>query len=227
MRRALILLIAAGSIVGCTGDDDAGDAPPASPSTGTSATTPSTIDESLDDEADDDTDEDTDEGAATASTSISSSTAATSVPPSSGVDPAEGGGTATGALADADVVVETDEGTIQIGVAEVPDGVSDTFPIPADLEVQLSSATETDFGFSGISAGSVDELAEFYVEELELAGYEITGRQEIAGTLAVYTFERDAEFGQVAISSAPGGGGSSVLVTIGDGTSRTEVSADG
>jgi hypothetical protein len=45
--------------------------------------------------------------------------------------------------------------------------------------------------------------------------------------LAVYTFERPGEFGQVAISAAPGGAGSSVIVTIGDGTSATESSIGG
>ena len=245
MKRALILLIAAGSVIGCSGDDDAGDATPVASSTtsltatgSTSSETDASFDGSTDTDTDTNTDDDGSEGdtSATTSNSTTSTTTrqgantvpvSTTQPSTGGDDPPDGGGTATGALADADVVVETDEGTIQIGVADVPDGVSATFPIPADLDVQLSSATDTDFGFSGVSAGSVDELAAFYVEGLELAGYQITARQEIAGTLAVYTFERAEEFGQVAISSAPGGGGSSVLVTIGDGTSRTEVSADG
>ncbi len=243
MKRALILLIAAGSVIGCSGDDDAGDATPVASSTTSLTATGSTsseTDASVDGSTDSDTDTDDDGSEGDTSSKTSNSTTSTTTPQGANTvpvpttqsstgagDPPDGGGTATGALADADVVVETDEGTIQIGVADVPDGVSTTFPIPADLDVQLSSATDTDFGFSGVSAGSVDELAAFYVEGLELAGYEITARQEIAGTLAVYTFERAAEFGQVAISSAPGGGGSSVLVTIGDGTSRTEVSADG
>jgi hypothetical protein len=71
---------------------------------------------------------------------------------------------------------------------------------------------------------TVAELAEFYDTELAAAGYAITDRQEVDGVLAVYTFERADEQGQVAISSAPGGNGSSVLVTIGDGTTVTEVS---
>lgn len=123
--------------------------------------------------------------------------------------------------------METDEGTIQIGQAVVPDGVSDSFPIPPDLVVELSSATATDFGFSGVSSLSIAELAAFYEEGLAAAGYEITQRQEIAGVLSVYTFEREIEMGQVAISEAPGGNASSVLVTIGDGTSATESSLDG
>lgn len=135
------------------------------------------------------------------------------------------GGTATGALEDADAQIETDTGTIQIGVAEVPAGVSPTFPIPDDLDVQLSSSTDTDFGFSGVSTRSIAELAEFYDAELAAAGYVISTRQETPGVLAVFAFERDDEFGQVAISSAPGSG-TSVLVTIGDGTTRTEAAVD-
>lgn len=139
----------------------------------------------------------------------------------------EGGGTATGALEDADVQIETEEGTIQIGVAEVPVGVSDTFPLPADLDVQLSSATETDFGFSGVSTMTVADLTEFYDAAMVEAGYTITERQVVEGVVAVYTFERADEQGQVAISTEPGGLGSSVLVTIGDGTTVTEATFDG
>ncbi len=128
----------------------------------------------------------------------------------------EGGGTATGALSDADVQIVTDEGVVQIGVAEVPSGVSADFPIPADLRVELSSSTGSDFGFSGVSGLEIDELAAFYEAGLGAAGYAITARQEVSGVLAVFSFERVGETGQVAISEAPGGAGTSVLVAIAD-----------
>lgn len=195
-------------MIGCSGDDT-------SSSAATSlAATSTTTDVPADDPADDQTD------GSIADSSMPTTAPMTTEP----AEPPEGGGTATGALGDADIQLETEEGTIQIGVAEVPDGVSGTFPIPADLDVQLSSATETDFGFSGVSAMGIAELAAFYEVGLIEAGYEITARQDVEGVLAVYTFERAAESGQVAISSAPGGAGSSVIVTIGDGTSATEAS---
>lgn len=195
MRRlaALALTVA---IVGCTGGSDATENPSSTPASEVDTVPDASVASTV---------PDTTDGASTTVTST--------VP--------EGGGTATGALEDADVQIETDTGTIQIGVAEVPAGVSPTFPIPDDLDVQLSSATDTDFGFSGVSARSIAELAEFYDVELTAAGYVITTRQETPGLLAVYTFERNDEYGQVAISSAPGSG-TSVLVTIGDGTTRTE-----
>lgn len=202
MRRLFALLAAASLLGACNGGESGESGTTTSVPTGaTSATTsPSTT---------------------AVPTTVGPTTTATS--PSTTTVP-EGGGRQTGPLEDADVQIETEEGTIQIGVAEVPAGVSGDFPIPSDLDVQLSSATDTDFGFSGVSAMTVAELAEFYASALPDAGYEITDRQQAEGVLAVYSFERAGEQGQVAISSAPGGTGSSVLVTIGDGSSRTEVS---
>lgn len=221
------MVLAAATVAGCAaGDDDTADvttvSSPASPATSDASGEPRGT-QAVDSESD---------GSSTFSTTTTTTTTmppvavATSAEP---VDenPPEGGGMATGALGDADVEVVTDAGTIQIGVAEVPAGVSDTFPIPDDLDVQLSSATGTDFGFSGVSAMAVADLATFYENGLIAAGYEITARQEIVGVLAVYTFERGQEAGQVAISEAPGSAGSSVLVTIGDGSSLTAISVGG
>ena len=132
--------------------------------------------------------------------------------------PDESAGESTGPLGEADVELESDEGSVQIGGdAEVPDNVSETFPIPADFEVQIASSAGEDAGFSGVTAMSIDDLITLYSEGLTAAGYEITEVQEIPGTLAVYGFERGEESGQVAVSEAPGGAGSSVLVTISSG----------
>lgn len=217
MRHVVPLLLAASVLVACTGDDIADDG---------SATTIGATGTTVAAEGDDSPSVPASAPSTSSTSSTTSSTTVTVVtsPPTvQTTEPPTDVGAATGVLEDADVQIDTDAGTIEIGVAEVPDGVSDSFPIPPDLDVQLSSATDTDFGFSGVSAHSIADLAEFYDAELTVAGYVITARQETTDVIAVYTFERDDEFGQVAISTAPGSG-TSVIVTIGDGTSRTDVS---
>ena len=150
--------------------------------------------------------------------------APTPTPQPERVEPEPGsGGQPTGSLDEADIEIETDEGTIQIGEAEVPDGVDAAFPLPDDFEVQLSSETEDQFGFSGVTAMSLEQLKAFYAEGLIAAGYEIVATQEVEGVLAVYSFEGDGVEGDVALSEEPGGDGSSILVTIGAGSDRFSI----
>jgi hypothetical protein len=136
----------------------------------------------------------------------------------------DAGGESLGPLSDPDldVEIETDEGTVQIGDAEVPAGLDPAFPLPDDLGVQLASETTTDIGFSGTTAQSIGELTEFYATELPRSGYTITETQIVEGVLAVFTFEGRDRFGQVAISETPGAATSTVLVTIGDGVGQEE-----
>lgn len=161
---------------------------------------------------------------ATASPTVTPVPAATPTPEPERTEPEPGtGGQSTGPLDEADIEIETDEGTIQIGEADVPDGVDAAFPLPDDFEVQLSSATEDQFGFSGVTALSLDDLKAFYSEGLVAAGYDVSATQEVEGVLAVYSFEADGVEGDVAISQEPGGDGSSILVTIGAGSERFSI----
>jgi hypothetical protein len=108
---------------------------------------------------------------------------------------------------------ETDDGLVQIGAAEVPELVAASFPLPDDLEVQISSQVGAAAGFSGVSELSFVDLVEFYEVEFPAAGYEAQRSQFVDGVVAVIEFAGPDGSGEVAISSAPGGG-RSVLVTF-------------
>ena len=202
-RRSFVIVVAAGLVLGaCSGGDEE-----AAPTPTPTPVVESFEAEQVEREVDEDQPIPTPEAISDEPTDLDR-------PP----QPADSAGEATGPLDDADLELESDEGTVQIGGdAEVPDNVNEAFPIPEDFEVQIASAAGEDAGFSGVTALSIDELIAFYTEGLEAAGYEITDRQEIEDTLAVYAFERGDEEGQVAISEAPGGAASSVLVTISSG----------
>lgn len=118
-----------------------------------------------------------------------------------------------GPLGETEVEFETEDGLVQIGAAEVPDGVSDDFPIPDGLEIQLASQAGDDAGFSGISDLTFAELVAFFDAELPAAGYDSTQTQLTDGVVAVYEFDGPDGAGNIVISSAPGGG-RSVLVTF-------------
>ena len=118
-----------------------------------------------------------------------------------------------GPIGQTELEFETEDGVVQIGVAEVPAEVSSTFPVPTDLVVQISSTSGSEAGFSGVSELSFDELVDFFNTELPLAGYTISEDQLVAGVVAVYDFDGPDGNGQIAISSAPSGG-RSVLVTF-------------
>ncbi len=56
-----------------------------------------------------------------------------------------------GPLGETDVEFDTDDGSVQIGEAEVPGVVDDDFPIPGGLDIQLASASGDDAGFIGVT----------------------------------------------------------------------------
>ena len=118
-----------------------------------------------------------------------------------------------GPIGETEAEFETDNGLVQIGAAEVPDGVSASFPVPDDLVVQIASQSGSQSGFSGVSEISFADLVEFYEAELPGAGYSSERSQFVDGVVAVIDFTGPEGTGQVAISSAPGGG-RSVLVTF-------------
>jgi hypothetical protein len=117
-----------------------------------------------------------------------------------------------GPLSQADAEFETEGGGVSLGDAEVPDAVSASFPVPDGLDVQLASQVGEAAGFSGVTDLGFDALVAFYDTELPAAGYESTRSQFVDAVIAVYDFDGPDGSGQVAISSAPGGG-HSVLVT--------------
>ena len=117
-----------------------------------------------------------------------------------------------GPLGDTEAEFETEDGLVQVGSADVPDVASD-FPLPGDIDVQLASSTGEQAGFSGVTQLGFAELVEFYDVELPAAGYDSTRSRFVEGVVAVYDFDGPDGAGQVAVSSAPGGG-NSVLVTF-------------
>jgi len=118
-----------------------------------------------------------------------------------------------GPLDETDAEFETENGRVQIGSAEVPDAVADSFPIPDGLQIQLSSEVGTQAGFSAVTDMTVEELVTFYESQLAAAGYEATRRPFVDDAVAVFDFDGADGAGQLVISSAPGGG-RSVLVTF-------------
>lgn len=119
-----------------------------------------------------------------------------------------------GPLGETEAEFQTEDGLVQIGSAEVPDAVADSFPIPDGLEIQVSSQAGEEAGFSGVTDMTFDDLVAFYESELPAAGYELDRSQSVDGVVAVFDFDGPDGSGQLAISSAPGGG-NSVLVTFG------------
>ena len=136
--------------------------------------------------------------------------------------PEEGNTTETfGPLGETDAEFETEDGTLQIGSGDVPE-VAAAFPVPEDLDVQLANETQTDVGFSGVTAMEFAELIAFYEEGLPAAGFEILSADVTDDVFAVFTFESETQVGQVAISQAPGFDGWTVLVNLGDGVGDEE-----
>jgi hypothetical protein len=121
--------------------------------------------------------------------------------------------TVLGPLGQTEAEFETDDGLVQIGGADVPEAVADSFPIPDSVEVQLSSQEGTQAGFSGVTDMTFDELVSFFEAELPAAGYELERSQFVDAVLVVYDFDGPDGSGQLVISSAPGGG-RSVLATF-------------
>lgn len=127
----------------------------------------------------------------------------------------EGGDPDTlGPLGETEVELATGEGNVQIGSADVPGQVPESFPLPDDFDVKLASETDEAAGFSGSTALGFDAVVVFYEEGLADAGYEVEQRQFIDGTVAVFAFSGPEGRGDVAISSTPGGPGHDVLITF-------------
>ncbi len=130
------------------------------------------------------------------------------------------GAEATGPLGSTDLELETDEGSVAIGDAEVPELARD-FPVPDGLEVQLASETATDAGFSGTAPGLVSNVAAFYRSALGEAGFSITQDTQVPSaedlpsgvqpTVVLVQFESPTKQGDIAITPAPG---SAELVSV-------------
>lgn len=215
MWRAAAGVVVVLALSGCDGDDGAAGVPPSAPSSsvderpgGTETGAPPTP-----------------APADVAPTSSSTVAAATTVvpapiPTSEVAVPADGaGGESLGPLGSTDVELTSEDGSVQIGSAELP-GLAEGFPLPEGTELELASETTTDAGFSGVAPGTVLDQADFYREALPAAGFTILDEQRPTGAddpdpaVVLFTFESDEREGELAITSAPGGDGSSIIVTI-------------
>lgn len=135
------------------------------------------------------------------------------------VPPDAEGGESLGPLGSTEVELTSEDGSVQIGSADLP-GLAERFPLPAGTRLELASETTTDAGFSGVAPGSVLDQADFYREALPAAGFTILDEQRPTGAddpdpaVVLFTFESDEREGELAITSAPGGDGASIIVTI-------------
>lgn len=127
--------------------------------------------------------------------------------------PPTAGGESTGPLGSIVLELDTGDGTVQIGQGEVPESLQ-ALPVPDDLAIQLASETDDAAGFTGLSTRSVDDLATFFREGLESAGYRITREESPSPTVVLFTFESDDGSGDVALSEAPANAGTTVVVTF-------------
>lgn len=80
---------------------------------------------------------------------------------------------------DGKIKVETDDGTFEGGPgSDLPDDFPDDFPLPDDADVQFSGSQSGDEGDAMTviiaSKESGEDLYEFYTEELEDQGYDVT-----------------------------------------------------
>lgn len=136
-----------------------------------------------------------------------------SEPPVEATLPADGEPEVLGPIGSVDLDLSTDEGSVQIGDAEVPPLIPADFPLPDDLTVQVATEAGEQAGFSGVTDLELDELVDLYRTGLVAIGYEIIDEQ-VTGAFAVFRFASDGANGEIAVSSAPGGG-RSLLVTYG------------
>lgn len=127
--------------------------------------------------------------------------------------PPAAGGESTGPLGSTVIELDTGEGSVQIGGGVVPESLAG-LPVPDDLEVQLASETDAAAGFTGVSTKSVVDLAGFFRDSLSSAGYRITSDQSPSTNIVLLAFDGDGGSGDVALSGAPGGSGTTVIVTF-------------
>ncbi len=123
------------------------------------------------------------------------------------------GGESTGPLGQTVLELDTGDGSVQIGEGEVPALMAE-LPVPDDLLVELSSSTDGAAGFSGASEQSVEDLADFYREELATAGFRLVSDDTPAASITVLSFEGESGSGDVALSGAPSGAGTTVIMTF-------------
>ena len=123
---------------------------------------------------------------------------------------------------DGKIKIETDDGTFEGGSgSELPDGFPEDFPLPDDAEVQFSGSQSGE-GSSAMTVGieskeSGEDLYEFYVEELEDQGYEVTqsfsgeSDGDFAGSLGFSNSEYE---GVVSIGEDSEGDRSAITVSL-------------
>lgn len=146
-----------------------------------------------------------------------SATAGAVSPPNSGESTASGqvqdvGGESLGPLGETELDIETDDGRVQIGTAELP-ALASAVPLPDGLELLLASETEADATYSGESSATSAELLGFYETALPDAGFDVTDVERASDSVAVLRFSGDGLDGEVVLSDAPSGG-TTVIVAV-------------
>lgn len=218
MRRAAVGAVAVVlALSGCDGDDGGAAAPTSAP--------PSSVAVGADDAAtappptlppaDDET-----PTSGTVDPSPTTTVVPTPLPTNEVAVPSDGaGGESLGPLGSTDVELTSEDGSVQIGSADLP-GLAGGFPLPDGIELELASETATDAGFSGVAPGSVLEQADFFRVALPAAGFTIieerrpTGDDDPDPAVVLLTIESADLEGEIAITSAPGGEGASIIVAI-------------
>ncbi len=137
-----------------------------------------------------------------------------SVPPPAVTLPEGDEPVSLGPLGGTELELATADGVVELGRASIPDLIPPSFPLPADLTVQLATTNGMQAGLSGSTQRGFDDLVEFYRDGLTDSGYETDEVRSIDGMIAVFRFDGPDGIGEVAISPTPGGSSYDILVTF-------------
>lgn len=139
-----------------------------------------------------------------------------------GLEAAGGGGDVEIDLDDEDggISIETSEGSMQIGNADIPDGFPDSIPLPADATIMSAMAFSEDdganFNVTMTAPGTADAMAADLEGQLTANGYEIVGtfEQDINGeSTKSLQFQGPDWAGQLIVAGTSGDSTVSYTVT--------------
>lgn len=105
--------------------------------------------------------------------------------------------------------------------ASLPDGFPEQFPLPPDFEVTEGrftpgdSMTQGNFLVRGYSASPVAELAEFFEQGLDEAGFELLQAAPVpAGATTALVYFRGREFRDCSVQLGAADEGTSILISL-------------